>query len=391
MKKIVILLLAVLLLTGCTQTSAETEEPMGEKAFGEFTLTFITIGKGDAFLLTTPDNSHYLVDTGKAEDYVQIARTLRLKGIDHLRGIFLSHGHKDHAGCLAPLLKAFPTEEVFISGRDNVSYREIDPCTIAEENGARLTELLGGETLDLGGVTAEVWIPQLVDRGNENNNSMILQLVHGDNRFLLMGDAELSEEAALMASGVPIQARVLKLGHHGEADATSSLFLKSVSPEIALITGNAEENPESVNESVSGYLEERQIEVYYSEGDPLDIHSDGRNLILERVQDRSLPQTLSLSFTNVDRAAGAVTIRNDAEKSAQLGGCALISQRGDEIFLFPEGTQLAPGRELTIVCRDSLIKGELIWNEDSVWKKHRDTALLYDSNMNLLDIDEAAD
>lgn len=240
-------------------------------------------------------------------------------------------------------------------------------------------------------MTAEVWIPQLVDRENENNNSVILRLVHGDSSFLLTGDAELGEEAALMASGVPLRAQVLKLGHHGEDDATSSLLLDTVSPEIALITGNAEENPDSVNEIISENLKIHKVEAYYSEGDPLDIHSDGKTLSLERVQDRTLPQTLNISFSKVDRAAGAVTIRNDAEEAAQLDGCVLISQRGDEIFHFPAGTQLAPGKELTIVCRDSQVQGDLIWNEDAVWKKHRDTALLYDSNMNLLAVDEAAD
>lgn len=60
-------------------------------------ISFITIGKGDAFILKMPDNSYYMYDTGKKEDWEQIEAVLDGKQISSLKGIFLSHGHKDHA------------------------------------------------------------------------------------------------------------------------------------------------------------------------------------------------------------------------------------------------------------------------------------------------------
>lgn len=393
MKKrfLALLLLAAVALAGCVPLSSEKSAEQAEETahLGTFTLSFITIGKGDAFLLTAPEGQHYLVDTGKAQDYPQIARFLRLQGVETLDGIFLSHGHKDHAGCLAPIMAAFPTKEVFISAKDTVSYTEIDPRAITAEMGGTLTEFAGGETLDLGGVTAQIWLPETADLANANNNSMVLRLTHGENSFLLMGDAELEEEALLMRSDFPLRSNVLKLGHHGETDATSPAFLKQVAPSIGLITGNGDENPDSVNPVIAQNLEQQNVTAYYSEGDPLEISSDGQNLDLQRVPDGELPQDLLLSFVTVDRKRQSVTVRNDDSNPADLTGCTLISQRGDEVYHFPDDTVLESGAEITVVCQDSDAQGQLIWPQDSVWKKNGDTALLYDENMNLLDEDPA--
>lgn len=384
MKRLLLVLLSALLLCGCSPTSAPPSADVGE-----MTLTFVTIGKGDSFLLTTPEDTHYLIDTGKAQDYPQIARLLREKGVEHLEGIFLSHGHKDHAGCLEALMQAFPTDRVYVSQRDTVSYTEILPQQIVPTQGGTLVELQGGEVLDLEGVTAQVWIPDKADTENANNNSMVLRLTHGNCTFLMMGDAELEEEAALMASDFPLRADVLKLGHHGEDDATSPAFLDRVKPSIGLITGNEAENPDSVDPVIAAALTQRSIQTYYSEGDNLDLHSDGQHLTVAAAPNPSLPQRLSLSFAQVDRANQSVTIQNDGTDTASLEGCTLISQRGDEIYHFPSDTLLEPGQSLTVVCQDSTAAGDLVWAQNDVWKKRGDTALLYDNNLNLLAVDEA--
>ncbi len=106
---------------------------------------------------------------------------------------------------------------------------------------------------------------------------------------------------------------------------------------------------------------------------------------------------LDLQFAEVNREGQAITIQNVGSGAADLRGCTLISERGDEVYHFPAGTVLEPGAALTVVCRDSTLPGDLIWNEDSVfwnedsvWKKNGDNALLYDLNMNLLDSNAAA-
>ena len=56
----------VLLLSGCNWRE-QIQQPMER-----MTLSFITIGKGDAFLLEIPNGGYYMCDTGKKEDWEQI-------------------------------------------------------------------------------------------------------------------------------------------------------------------------------------------------------------------------------------------------------------------------------------------------------------------------------
>lgn len=280
----------LLALTGCSRQTADAA-PVSEatEETGSFTVTFITIGKGDAFLLSPSDGTHYLIDTGKKKDYPQIDRLLRIKGIDRLDGIFLSHGHKDHAGGLESLLSSFPVDTLYLSGTDSVSYQDIDAEGLAAQYGTNVQKLSCGDTLQLGDVTVQCWLPKRPFLDNANNNSVILRLTHGSNCFLMMGDAEQEEEAALLASGFPVSATVLKLGHHGENDASFLAFLNQVKPQYALITGNEKENPDSLNPQVQKRLERCSITPYFSECDGLgiDFVSDHGTICISVVEDTS--------------------------------------------------------------------------------------------------------
>lgn len=283
-------LLFLLPLTGCTKPSSSSSSvPEASEEKGSFTVTFITIGKGDAFLLSPSDGTHYMIDTGKKKDYPQIERLLQTKGVDKLDGIFLSHGHKDHAGGLESLLSSFPVDTLYLSGTDSVSYQDIDAEELARQYGTKVQKLSCGDTLQLSDVTVQCWLPKQPFLDNANNNSVILRLTHGSNSFLMMGDAEQEEEAALLASGFPVAANVLKLGHHGENDASSQAFLNQVTPQYALITGNEKENPDSLNPQVQKRLEHCSATPYFSECDGLgiDFVSDHGTIHISTAEDTS--------------------------------------------------------------------------------------------------------
>ena len=163
-KMLFILIISIITLAGCGEAKTVENEKSSIKDGEKLTLSFINIGKGDAFLIDVPGDGYYLCDTGKAQDFPQIARLLKVKGVEKLNGIFLSHGHKDHAGGLEALVKAFKTEKIYISALDTVSYENIDAREIAKENGIDLVELKGGEKLSLGSANVEVWIPSKIDK-----------------------------------------------------------------------------------------------------------------------------------------------------------------------------------------------------------------------------------
>lgn len=288
-KKILIfLIIAITTLGGCGKSKDLKSEDNPIKEGEKIIVSFINIGKGDAFLIDIPEHGYYLCDTGKAEDFSQIERFLRVKGVESLKGIFLSHGHKDHAGGLEAITKAFKTEKIYLSALDRVSYEKIDVKEISKKNGIEVVELKGGEKLSLGIANVEVWIPEKVDKKNANNNSVVLRISYGNTAYLMTGDMEKGEEAKLLASGINVKADVLKLGHHGENDATTVNLLQKVKAKYGIICGNAEENPDSMNTEIAERLKSYGVQPYYSEGEQLaiDFISDGNFIKTENVIDK---------------------------------------------------------------------------------------------------------
>jgi hypothetical protein len=111
--------------------------------------------------------------------------------------------------------------------------------------GAPYYEAAPGEWLDLGrGARLEVLGPPAdpVEGGGDdlNDNSVVLRLTWGEVSFLLTGDLESAGEEALLREGGDLRSTILKVPHHGAADATSDPLLAAVQPEVAVISVGAD-------------------------------------------------------------------------------------------------------------------------------------------------------
>jgi competence protein ComEC len=73
-------------------------------------------------------------------------------------------------------------------------------------------------------------------RSFTNGNSIILRLRYKNATMLFTADAEEAAEANLLQSGMPLQADVLKVGHHGSHSSSGQAFLSSISPSVAIIS-----------------------------------------------------------------------------------------------------------------------------------------------------------
>jgi len=63
---------------------------------------------------------------------------------------------------------------------------------------------------------------------------------YGEERFLLMGDAERGEEQWLLRrDSMALHADVLKVGHHGSVTSSTAEFVHAVAPRLALVSVGA--------------------------------------------------------------------------------------------------------------------------------------------------------
>ncbi len=247
MKRLLLLTLTALLLTGCNAAPAETAR-----------ILFIDVGKGDAALVTA-DGKHYLVDAGPSDAWDRVESALRHYGVAKLEGVFLTHSDKDHAGGLMPLAKS----EVEVSTwYASALYRLDDGKThpAAEAAAARGQQIVYLSAGDSAGPFAV--LGPVVRSKDEDDNSLVLMLETSQGRALLTGDMKLDGEEALIQSGRSLKCDVLKLGHHGNSDATSDLLIERTSPRLAVVSTDSDERPELPDQRVVKLLEDRGIPLY---------------------------------------------------------------------------------------------------------------------------------
>ena len=218
----------------------------GDAAETALSLLAINVRKADALLLRS-GNSVYLIDTGTEESYGKLYSVLKREGIDRLTGVIITHTDKDHAGGLAQLVDSdIEIENVYASAYYNKKKESKHPAVKAlKGTGRSVVFLASGDELPLDGGSLKVLGPLEKDGEKENNNSLVLLAEGGGGSMLLAGDMEFPEEDSLLKAGLIPHADVLKVGNHGEDDATSNALIAAIRPSLAAISTNTDDEPDT--------------------------------------------------------------------------------------------------------------------------------------------------
>lgn len=244
MRSIVISLLTLaLVLLPLGFSCAESAAGSGSS---EMTLLAINVRKADALLLRC-GSSAYLIDTGTEESYSALYAALRGEGISRLTGVIVTHTDSDHSGGLKQLIASdIEVENVYASAfykKKNVSKHPVVKALKGTDLEAVF--LSSGDSLPLDGGRLSVIGPLEKNEDKENNNSLVLLAEGGGGSILLTGDMEFPEENSLLTAGLLPHADVIKIGNHGEDDATSTALINAVRPSLAVISTNTDDEPDT--------------------------------------------------------------------------------------------------------------------------------------------------
>jgi competence protein ComEC len=234
----------------------------GDSADTSLSLLAINVRKADALLLRS-GNSAYLIDTGTEESYDKLYAVLKQEGIDRLTGVIVTHTDKDHAGGIAQLVDSdIEIENVYASAYYNKKKESKHPAVKAlKGTGRSVIFLASGDELPLDGGSLKVIGPLEKDEDAENNNSLVLLAEGGGGSMLLTGDMEFPEEDSLLKAGLIPHADVLKVGNHGEDDATSNALIAAIRPSLAVISTNTDDEPDTPSRRVLKLLASWDIPV----------------------------------------------------------------------------------------------------------------------------------
>ena len=220
----------------------------GSSAFAEskpLKIHFIDVGEGDSILIEAPNGEAALIDAGNLISGFRVAEYLKENDIQDLEYLIFTHPHLDHIGGAFFVLQMLKVKNVYDNGEDlsglvksSDLYRWYATLARREEN---YRVLKTEDILSLGEVSLKVlWPPRPFVLSDFNSNSLVIMLRYGKFSCLLTGDLTSIAEEMLLGAGVDLKADVLKVGHHGAGDASSEEFLDEVSPQIAIISVNAE-------------------------------------------------------------------------------------------------------------------------------------------------------
>ena len=234
----------------------------GDAAETALSLLAINVRKADALLLRSGDSA-YLIDTGTEESFARLYSVLKREGIDRLTGVIITHTDKDHAGGIAQLVDSdIEIENVYASAYYNKKKESKHPAVKAlKGTGRSVVFLASGDELPLDGGSLKVLGPLEKDGEKENNNSLVLLAEGGGGSMLLAGDMEFPEEDSLLKAGLIPHADVLKVGNHGEDDATSNALIAAIRPSLAVISTNTDDEPDTPSPRVLRLLASWDIPV----------------------------------------------------------------------------------------------------------------------------------
>ena len=236
---------------------------------------------GDSILIQSPEGKSILIDAGDTSRAKNVVDALKRYNIQQLDYFIVTHPHPDHMGGAAEVLKTVKVLNVIDNGQPPSIPPDLLPKPAAKpkgqpkptptpakgrqparqktiisfyddykealkNSGANYATAQAGTKFDIGGgALLTVLGPteplftkeQMKTGGNEPNaNSVVVRVDYGSFSMLLTGDAEEQTEHRMLSKDANVEAKVLKVGHHGSKYASAGDFLQRVKPQIAIIS-----------------------------------------------------------------------------------------------------------------------------------------------------------
>ena len=240
-----------------------------------FRMTVLDVGQGDAILLEVREGA-VLVDQGPPEG--EVDDQLRRLGVRQVALAVLTHPQRDHVGGAAELLRHLRVDRILDPRIPAESPEESAALAEASERNVPVVTARAGLVYRLGGLRLRVLWPagEPPARQDPNLYATVLLASYGSVDVLLTADAE--TPVTLPLNPPPVE--ILKVAHHGSADAGLPRLLALTRPRIAVIScGRNNDYGHPTPSTIAALEAARGLELFRTDRDgSVVIESDGRRI-----------------------------------------------------------------------------------------------------------------
>lgn len=259
---------------------------------GKLKVTFLDVGHGDSIFIEFPKGGNMLIDGGKGADPDEgrnvILPFLRNKGIQAIDAVVSTHPDADHVGGLASVIKGLSTRQVFESGltAKNDAYLNFEDAVIRKKIKRdilkRSDSIEGAKVVDI--ICLNPPAEWAGDSGiTYNDNSLVIKIDYKDIDLLFCADIEEKAIKDLLRYGQMLDAKFIKLPHHGEKlSLAGQAFIEKVKPKYAIISqGKASKEILNSKETEESLLV-RGIKVFRTNRDgAVFVVTDGKSILID--------------------------------------------------------------------------------------------------------------
>ena len=287
MKKIFLILLVLIGVSGCTQLDLNIPNSNALENDKDFVVNenqviahYIDVGQGDASFIELPNGEVMLIDAGIASSSEKIIDYIKNLGYNRIDYVVATHPHADHIGGMAEVIEAFDVGAIYMPKAVSTSKTYENLLETIKNKGLSVkTGKVGVSVLQEEDLTIEMLAPNQDKYSSLNNYSIVLKITYGNTSFLYTGDAEELSEKEIMGN---VEADVLKVGHHGSDTSSSEEFLKRVNPKYAVISVGEDNSYDHPERSTIKKLEKYTDHIYRTDlNGTVVVTSDGVNIAVK--------------------------------------------------------------------------------------------------------------
>jgi competence protein ComEC len=207
-------------------------------------MTWLSVGHGQAVVLSGPDNQNMLFDAGSITNqnitHKIILPFLQLQNIYTLNSLYLSHGDMDHVNAVVDLnagfkVNTFYANQVLLENATKPSYEKEVFTRLARMG--KHPRSVHAPYQQAGLTITSLWPPEDINANknmSENDTSEVILIEYANRKILLCGDIERYTQNQIIEQFPDLKVDVLSLPHHGSVNNLNPRFFEHLKPSVVI-------------------------------------------------------------------------------------------------------------------------------------------------------------